>query len=415
MTIKVGDYIVVQKQNYTKLHKFNKPTSSITIGKETVELGGIEGKRYFSVFKMIPKGKRLHSLEPCDDILELKDEIDVKVSGTDNRNILDDGRSQKLTASEIMELKDDATKASDIVEKLISNSSTFSSKTEYSQDKYLRKKGKKYFEYLQILKPNIRIISELLYKLDPSKIQNMRIDTLSQMITLANIYSEGNYLLYDSGSNGLVAAALLSAIGANTKGKLVHMHPGNMSQKQALLALNLEPEQYNRGISVNVYSALRQYYQGCDTDSVENVTTQSDDKPNLKRKIESCEHEPREKVSRIDETESNCTTKLGDSDSKIEKKYEEPKKPKWHFDNIAACEVMQQKLDALIIVCKEDPQNIFYELIKFVKPGRPFVVYYSVAEPLQTLYTSLKSESTIAALKLTCNWMRNYQVIFHSH
>lgn len=411
--VKIGDYIIIQKQNYKKLIKFNKSDTTISLGRDTISLKGLEGAPYFSVFKMIPKGnkkKKEFTIELTDEVVNLKDEIDIKVSGNDNRNILDDGRSQKLSAADIETLKSDSNKASDIVETLISNSNTFHNKTEFSQDKYLRKKEKKYFEYFQVVKPNLRIISEIMYKLEPNKIQNLRIDTLSQIITTVNIHCEGNHLLYDSGSNGLVASALLSAIGQNTNGKLVHLHPGNMSQKQALLAMNFPEEQMNRCVSVNVYSVLRQFYQGCDTHNTaetEKAANGTDQNP-LKRKNDDNTEEQESKRSKLDVIESNPSE--NDNTNVDSEPPRENKKPKWHFDNIAASELLHNKMDSLVIACKEDPQNIFNELVTFVKPGRPFVIYYNVAEPLQQLYMSLRAQSNVAALKLSCNWMRNYQV-----
>ncbi|KAM3966572.1 tRNA methyltransferase 6 non-catalytic subunit [Aphomia sociella] len=404
--IKIGEYIVIQKQNYKKLHKLNKPNSSITLGRDSISLTGIEGCPYFSVFKMVLSGgkkNKEYSLELTNTAINLKDEIDVKTSGNDNRNIVDDGRSQKLTAAEIEVLKVDAAKASDIVETLITNSSTFHNKTEYSQHKYLKKKEKKYFEYIQILKPNLRIIAEVMYKLDPNKIQGIRIDTLSQVTSFANVYSEGVHLLYDSGSNGLLAATLLSAVGSKTSGKLIHMHPGNMSQKQALLAMNFEEEQLNRCISVNVYSVLRQFYQGCDTNNTTNIA----ENPLKRKNYQDIEIGNKNKIPRL---ENDATSDIA-SDNSEQSEQTEPKKPKWHFDNIVASELIKEKVDSLVIACKEDPLNIFKELVEFVKPGRPFVIFYPVAEPLQQLYMTLRSYSNVAALRLTNNWMRNYQVL----
>lgn len=409
--IKLGDYLIVQKQNYKKLLKFNKPNSAISLGRDNVNLNGIEGRSYFSFFKLESKNNKRNrefTVEFTEEPVTLKDEIDIKVSGNDNRNIVDDGRSQKLTAADIEILKSDSNKASDIVETLIENSNTFHNKTEFSQEKYLNKKAKKYCEYVQILKPNLRMVADIMYKLEPSKIQLLRLDTISQLITIANINSEGVHLLYDSGSNGLLAAGLMSTIGDNTSGKLVHMHPGNMSQKQALLAMNFSEGQLQRCISVNVYSVLRQLYQGCDTNGKE---TSLETNP-LKRKNND-ETDHKSKVAKVDledeteEVEKNDETK---KQSLEESKLPEPKKPKWHFDNIAAAELLKNKVDSLVIACKEDPENIFNELVNFVKPGRPFAIYFPVAEPLQNLYLNLKPRPNVAALKLACNWMRNYQV-----
>lgn len=408
--ITIGDYIVIKKQNYKKLHKFNKANSCVNIGRDNVNLKGIDGCEYFSIFRMLARNKknREYDLELSPEAMDLKNEIDVKESGTDNRNIFDDGRSQKLTPAEINDLRSDSSRASDIVESLITNSKTFHNKTEFSQEKYLRKKEKKYFEYIQILRPNLRMITEILYKLDPIKIQGIRIDTLSQIITLCNISSEGNHLLYDSGSNGLLAAALLSAIGEQSSGKLIHMHPGNMSQKLALLGMNFSMEQMDRCISVNVYSALRQFYQGCDTNCNDVTNNESINSNELKRKALRNVNGHKNKITKHEDAADATNIEAIMSDDNNEDY--EPKKPKWHFLNITASKLLSEKADSLIIACKEDPQNIFNELSGFVKPGRPFVVYYNVAEPLQNLYMGLKSKGNVGALKLTCNWMRNYQV-----
>ncbi|GBP12114.1 tRNA (adenine(58)-N(1))-methyltransferase non-catalytic subunit TRM6 [Eumeta japonica] len=294
---------------------------------------------------MLPKDSkknRMFSLELTNVSSDLRNEINIKTSGTDNRNIFDDGKSQKLSAGEIEELKNDTNSASDIV---------------------------------------------------------------------------GNHLLYDSGSNGLIAATLLSVIGSQTKGKLIHMHPGNMSQKQAILAMNFDQEQLERCISVNAYSALRQYYQGCDHNDKEmksndiehNSKCEINAENPLKRSADiDLETECAKKVARLSDVAYNSTDNC---ESNTSSENSQLKKPKWHFDNIAAAEVLKNKMDSLVIACKEDPLNIFRELLPFIKPGRPFVVYYSIAEPLQHMYLALKSQSNVAALKLTCNWMRNYQVL----
>ena len=48
----------------------------------------------------------------------------------------------------------------EIIDKLIENSASFSSKTEYSQEKYIKKKKEKYLPVYRILKPNIRTLCE---------------------------------------------------------------------------------------------------------------------------------------------------------------------------------------------------------------------------------------------------------------
>lgn len=256
-----------------------------------------------------------------------------------------------------------------------------------------------------------------MYRQDPEKILGLRIDSLSQMISFSNISATGNFLLYESGTNGLVPAALLNSIGANTEGKLLHLHQGNVPQKQALQALNLQQEQLDRCISVNVYSLLRQYYQR---------------DGGLKRKLDEVSEEsaePPAKVVKIDEevtdvemqtndtNENEAENKNGNSaagdiiENKGDKVKNGDKQPKWVLDNERGCELLRENLDALVIVAKEHPVSIVRALLPFVKPGRPIVIFNLSRDILMEAFIDLKSSNKVTGLKLTSNWLRNYQIL----
>lgn len=368
--INVGDYVIIQRQQYTKLQKI-KEHGTTTLGKDVIELDNIVGHKFYETFKMQlkPNNKRLYTLEKVTE-LTIKNEINLEQSGNDNRNIIDDGTSQGLTKDEIENLRDQALSSTDIVEKLIANSKTFNFKTEFSQEKYLKKKEKKYFEYIQVRKPTIRLLSLIFYRQDPKKTLGLRIDDLSQVLTYGNIQSDGDYLLYDTGTSGLVPAAILHAIGADTTGRLIHAHPGNECQKLALLAMQFPKELMERCIHVNLYSVLRCFYQ-----------------------------------------EKESFNENGDCSEPKRCKLEEPKKPCWQFENEKACRILEEKIDSLIVVGKEDPTNIVKELVQFLKPSRTLVVFNLIKEPLQDLYFYLKNRKDFIAVKLSNNFMRNYQVL----
>ena len=52
----------------------------------------------------------------------------------------------------------------EIVGKLIENSETFQNKTKFSQEKFLKKKAKKYHQYILIRRPSIRLLMQIHYK-----------------------------------------------------------------------------------------------------------------------------------------------------------------------------------------------------------------------------------------------------------
>ncbi|CAH1381682.1 unnamed protein product [Tenebrio molitor] len=369
-TIKVGDFIIVQRQGYTKLHKL-KAHGTLSIGSFNVEMDNVVGEKYSDTFQMknCPANKRLFTLEKVDEVPSAKS-VTIEKSGVDNRNITDDGQSQNLTTEQIDKLKSEELNSNNIVEKLITNSKTFNSKTEYSQEKYIKKKEKKYFEYVQIRHPTIRLLATMFYRQDPAKTLGIRIDDLSQIITYSNIQSQGTHLLYDSGTSGLVPAALLNQIGRDTTAHLIHIHPGNECQKSALVAMKFPQEQLDRCVNVNLYSVLRCFYQNKDSFS----------------------DEPVSKKMKIDEEAG-------------------PKKAGWQKDNERACRLLETGVDSLIITAKEHPVTIVDELVKFLNGGRYLVVFSLSREPLQELYNHLKEKLDFIYIRIVNNFMRNYQVL----
>ncbi|KAL5279066.1 TRMT6 family protein [Megaselia abdita] len=396
--IKIGDFIILQRQKYMKLHKFGNIESSAALGKDQLELRNIEGHPYCSTFKMIPKEtrgrQRITALELCSDkdMQDIRDIMNNAESGADNRNIKDDGGSQKLGNEEILKLREDIGDSKKIIGTLVENSTSFQSKTVYSQEKYLKRKEKKYFEYVQIRQPSIRMLAEIFYRQDPDKIMGLRIDSLSQIISYSDVNAFGKFLLFESGTNGLLPAAFLNAIGSGTKGKLVHMHPGNVPQKQAIQALNLPQEQLDRCVSVNIYSVLREFYQG-----------KEEEKANVEEETE----ESAAKRPKLEEGENN-TDEKSKSDEKVKP---DEKSQKWKLENKKACDLMKEKFDSLIVVSRDHPLNIVKELLQFIKPGRPVIVFNLSKELLMEMYVELKMLSTVTNLHLTSNWMRYYQIL----
>lgn len=92
--IKIGEYIVVQRQDFTKLQRFDNKTTTVTLGRDIVELKNIEGHEFEKTFKMKlkeigSKKKRIYELELCDNVTNVRDILKSFESGSDNRNLLD--------------------------------------------------------------------------------------------------------------------------------------------------------------------------------------------------------------------------------------------------------------------------------------------------------------------------------------
>lgn len=314
----------------------------------------------------------------------------------------------------------------EMISTLIANSKSFNEKTEYSQEKYIKKKEKKYFEFVQIRKPTIRLLAEIFYRQDPEKALGLRIDSLSQLISYSGVCPRGNFLLYESGTSGLVPAAFLNSMGQNGTAQMVHLHPGNFPQKQAIYALNLSNEHLKKCISVNLYSVLRQFYQGPleenatskeEPEMVDNDTKKESEEAETDENIRKRKHENGNDGEGTEMNPSkrpniaNEETKALSAIKEERKQRSDIKKQKWQEENEEALKVLRNKVDSLTIVSKEDPFPILKELLQFVNPGRPVVLFHTCKEVLMECYSSVKSINALINLRLTTNFMRNYQVL----
>lgn len=426
--INFGQYVIIQRQNYNKLHLISEKCNSVFLGRDKVELIAIIGTCVGTSFKMIPKKGtnreftlNVCSLEECvsSDVL-LKD----VASGIDNRNIFDDGSSQLLSSDSISELRDSGISPQQIIGQLIENSKTFCNKTEYSQVKYLKKKDKKYFEYITIHRPTLRMLAEILYNRDGPKNVGLRIDTLSQITTATNFQPDGTYILFENGYHGLVAATCLNSL--SDGGQLILVTPGSQGQKQAILAMNFNELQLSRLLTVRASTLMHHLKKinintnkndekctnnellnissssiiSCDKDleGVDNCNQQNREfvKPSTKEDDDELDHDIRKRKYSNDSNSANFNQK----------------KPRWAEEAEKATDILcSKKIDGLIIVCKEFPSNILNTFLSYLAPSRPFVVYSLYQEPLVQLYIDLKKRGDIIYLRITETWLRSYQVL----
>lgn len=195
-------------------------------------------------------------------------------------------------------------------------------------------------------------------------------------------------------------------MGESGDAKVIHVHPGNSPQMQGVYGLNLTSDHQKKCISVNMYSVLRHFYQGCDIQSI----------LSRKRKaIDNAKGQTPAKRQNVDESEvKDEVTELENDDEPVnenEHAKDSPKIPKWYHENEEAVALLKEKVDALVIVAKEDPFIIFKELVDFVHPGRPVVIFHMYKEVLMECFSSIKSLDKTLDIRLASSWMRNYQVL----
>ena len=352
--IKAGRTVILQKFNYMRTHLLN-PSKNLQLGRDQVNLSGIVGHKYGTTFKMVSdhSNNKCFKLEVAEEVTNFENIFMNGESGEDNRALVDKD-NQKLSRDEINKMREDGVDGVEIMEKLIENSETFQNKTKFSQEKFLKKKAKKYHQYILIRRPTIRLLMEINYKADPMKLLNLRVDTLSQILTMTNVHSGGRYLVYETGAQGLVVASVLERVGG--RGSVTHIYQTGQPQTNCLAAMDFPPEVLSNLHVLNVQH-LRSLEQGQDILA------------NHPRLEDSGSGEPpRKKVAASSETDAGNDTVNGSSATPATK----PMRMSLREQSVAAYEQLGvEKCDGLIIVCKQHPSALLMFLSKVSRVFSP--------------------------------------------
>jgi len=162
--VQEGDTIIVKMHD--EVDTMIRVISSVEqkIGKGRVNVAPLVGAPFGSIFEI--RGRKLLdvsrlsmseieglSVLECNYIhLIFQKDFSLQpsqISG-DNRSFTDTNTAQKLTDADITRLRSTGASATDIINSLISNSETWNNKTEFSQEKWLMRKQKKYQPIIQV-------------------------------------------------------------------------------------------------------------------------------------------------------------------------------------------------------------------------------------------------------------------------
>uniref|UniRef100_A0A672HN38 tRNA (adenine(58)-N(1))-methyltransferase non-catalytic subunit TRM6 n=1 Tax=Salarias fasciatus TaxID=181472 RepID=A0A672HN38_SALFA len=397
--IKEGDYIVLKRGEIFKAVQIVQK-KKIIFEKQWFFLDGAVGHLYGTTFE-IASGGILQPQKPKNT----ESPSDSKEAGTDNRNIVDDGKSQKLTRDDIETLKEQGLKGQEIIQQLIENSSTFRDKTGYAQDKYIKKKKKKYENTVTILKPSCRILAMMYHGREPGKICHLRYDTLAQMLTLANIHAGSKILVFETCA-GLVLGAIMERMGGY--GSVVQMYPGGGPVRAGVESFGF-PAHFLDTLHEFPICHVSALLAGTLDVTARDPTAGSTHEKQLST---AAEEDPNQTQAEEQNMETDTAVGAGQDQEQQEKekRRESVLLSVYHIGQI--CLIISLRLRRrLVIASRFHPSPVLLGLIRFLSPSRPFVVYSQYKEPLIECYTKLKEEGGTVNLRLTDTWMRHYQVL----
>ncbi|KAG0458974.1 hypothetical protein HPP92_022102 [Vanilla planifolia] len=192
--------------------------ATLKIGKKKFPLAPLIGCPFGSLFKVETSSNGSHlarffpSSAPEAATEQVKDHCHASVEFKDNRSLVDNNTAQGLSSEDIDAMRREGATGEEIVEALITNSSTFDKKTTFSQEKYKVKKQKKYAPKVLLRRPFSRSICEAYFKKSPTRIGSLRVDALSLLLSMANVGAYSDVLVLDT-VGGLLTGAVAERLG----------------------------------------------------------------------------------------------------------------------------------------------------------------------------------------------------------
>ncbi|KAG0744816.1 hypothetical protein G6F57_006930 [Rhizopus arrhizus] len=297
----------------------------------------------------------------------------VEETEANNQLIIDDTTVQKLTQEEVLRLKAEGLKGTlnteEIINKMVAAHSEFDKKTEFSKAKYIERKKKKFMKVFTPIRPSLYTITDYFFNKNPEKTKHLRIDTLSQLLSLSNVHANSKMLVVDD-TQGLIVSAMLERMGGF--GQLVAVHEGDFHNYDILRYMN-----FPKSVVETLYTVPFA--------SVDPETPNDPFEILTEEQIEALDiHAKRSYLRR---------------------------KSSYDYKTKSRQLLFDGDFDGLVISSNCTPESIIKELMKYVSGSRPIVVYsFSKELLLQAAYWMRRCPEFINA-DITESFLRQYQVL----
>ncbi|KAG7099670.1 hypothetical protein E1B28_001495 [Marasmius oreades] len=361
-TIQSGDYVLVRQPN--------GDVRGIKVERDsTVQVGRI-GSFYANELINQTYGLTHEIAEKKLKVIPPRTLEEVEDTDATNELINDGELVQPLTITEITTLKQAGVHASDIIKKQIEQHANYSLKTEYSKEKYKKRKEAKYSKSFTTIEPTLFNVCDYWFNKDQNRIRDIRPDTLSHLLLLANIQPGRRYLAVDDAS-GLVVSGILDRL--RGEGCLLTICDTDSPPAYPVLAnMNFKPNEVSSVlVSLNWATAQEEYTP---------IMAPSDLTP---EEIRSDRQKSRLKKRKL----------ISDALAKTRE------------------ELFAGEFDGLIIASQYDPSSILERLAPYVAGSASIVVHSPHLQVVADLQTELRSAPGFLAPTVTEVWTRQYQIL----
>ncbi|TFY56088.1 hypothetical protein EVJ58_g7850 [Rhodofomes roseus] len=285
-----------------------------------------------------------------------------EVEDTEATNeLINDGQFvQPLTSEEIEMLKKSGLHASEIIKKQIEQHANYSLKTEYSKEKYKKRKEAKYSKSFTVVDPTVFNVCDYWFNKDQNRLRDIRPDALGQILNLANIRPGGRYLAVDDAS-GIVVAGMLERLGG--RGRLITVCDVD------------SPPAYPAMVHMNFTKEVTQVLSSLNWATADEDYTPSKIKSDAQK-------------SRLNKRKAVSETL-----------------------NQTREELFAGEFDGLVVASEYDPFSILQNLSPYLAGSANIVVHSPYIQIVTDLQNQLRNLPQYLGAAVTEMWLRRYQVL----
>ena len=396
--IREGDTVIIRMHDDESSHMLMvKGTQKLF--KRKVDVVGLVGAPYGSIFEV---GTNNVTRVKDGTILELDDVADTEIAASgsegmssnpnekknvvvkgDNSNYNDTNTAQKLTVDEIKKLKAQGASGSAIIQSLIANSDTWNAKTEFAQEKWLKRKAKRYIKLMRVMETTPTTLCEVYHTKSRDKICGLRHDSLAHILSHSGVWAGSRVLLVETCVGLLVGSFAYRMQGA---GAIMAMYTGLQPHFELVDALNL---------SDDATSIIQPF------SSKEMSTAVSDV---LKDGFMKTTEEPAYVKPAFLEAnpEKESTWVPGRSHNSTGRKPQDVAKVRWQ---------LRLGMNSLVMACRYNIIPILKKALHLLVPSSPIVLYCEFVEPLNEAYLFLNHNDLALRMIVSDTWMREFQTL----
>jgi len=299
----------------------------------------------------------------------------------------------------------------ELSEIMSSRISTFNEKTQFSQEKIIRKKKmKRNANVVTVLRPSLLLVNEMLFARD--KIGGIRADLLAQLMTLSNIQAGSKCLVLDHNLGMLTSAVMSRILPDGVCIQLLQDYEILQTTRKTMKMLNINEEDCRENLCSITIRDLYKVYKNIDKFESEgeilasrnrahlvrlSAVQESDGDSEAAKRFKSDEEDTQQ---RVDQLQTNLLRKEGNRELRQRERI------------LAANYLKARSQDALIMAVQNDhPLPILKMVYQFLAPSGQFVIYSDTVTPLLDCYQYLKTNSLAVCVNITESWLRRYQVL----